>query len=191
MWPANQWRMDICYKVNALSKFVKNPSIEHVDAMIDILRYCISTKNKGMCFKSPNFSIPHPLKFDLLCRTDSEFSKDHDRASVSGYILSIHFPEEISTALITNKWPCFNSIGYRTKKQSFIALSPHEAEVGAIIEGAKTTVWFRNLLNELGLLNSERSSVILSDNNSAIYNQYKRNANNISYSTLRNLFRIS
>ena len=168
IWPANQWRMDICFAVHSLAQYVSNPSIEHVDAMIDILRYCIGTTTKGMCYRQPHVDIPNPLKFDVLCRTDADHSNDYDSKSVMGYILSVHFPKEIDNALETNQWPVYNSIGFRSKKQSFVVLSPHEAEMGAVCESTKVVIWFRNFLRELNLLNTTRPSHILSDSSSTI-----------------------
>ena len=149
---------------------MSNPSIEHVDAMLDVLRYCLYTKRRGICFKKASVIIPNPLKVDVLARVDADWCKDHDSISVSGVLMSLHLPSEITTALRTDAWPHFNVVGWKSIKQDFVALSPAESETGAVAHGVKDVVWLRNVLEEIGVLNNSRPTYILGDSNASILN---------------------
>ena len=156
--------------MHALAKFMSNPSIEHVDGMLDVLRYCLYTKRRGICFKKASVIIPNPLVIDVLARVDADWCKDLESISVSGVLMSLHLPTEITTALRTDDWPHFNVVGWKSIKQDFVALSPAESETGAIAHGVKEVVWMRNVLEEVGVLNPTRPSYILGDNNASILN---------------------
>ena len=48
-----------------------------------------------------------------------------------------------------------NIIDWQCSKQSLVALSTCEAEIAAIVETAKTAIYFREMLNDLGVSHSK------------------------------------
>ena len=72
LWSAISWRLDLDYKTIQLGRFVNNPSMEHIDAAVNILRYAWTNRNKGLCYKKSDSPVPLPLKIEFLARTDSD-----------------------------------------------------------------------------------------------------------------------
>ena len=144
LWSAISWRLDLDYLSIQLGRFVNNPSMEHIDAAVDVLRYAWTHRNKGLCYKKSDTPVPFPLKIEFLAWTDSDWSKDSDSVSVSGHCISMHFPADIDKILQLPAedrcphWPKYNVISYSSKKQStFIATSSEAAETRAVCDVSK------------------------------------------------------
>jgi hypothetical protein len=197
IWPATQWRPDICWKLGSLSIFLANPSIEHYEGTIEILRYCLYTKFRGLIFRKPNYSVPHPLKLRILVRVDSDWAKDWDAVSVSGWILSLHFPDEITEGFHTGQWPHYNVVGYRSRKQSqHVAKSSESAEMCATSDASNDSEYMFHLLTEIGLMQITDPPVpFLGDNSATILNVNRNQSRpksrhlNILFQSLRLLAR--
>jgi len=180
MWAALSWRPDINYFVGQLARFSSNPSMEHLDAAIDILRYCLATPKKGLCYQKSQYCpdvIPQNLKIELLAWSDADWAKDSDSVSASGAVISLHFPEEITLALKEgrseswNRFTKFNCYYYHAIKQSgFIAISSESSETRAALDIGKVILHARNLLKEMNLLYTERPTYLLMDNTATIVN---------------------
>lgn len=119
-------RPDISFAVNVLSRYVNNPSQQHVNAIKRVIRYLINTKDLYICYGESS---------DLTGYSDSDFAGDVDtRKSTTGYIFNM------------NGGP----ITWCSQKQKTIALSTTEAEFVAACEAAKEILWLQQLLLELG-----------------------------------------
>ena len=72
-------RLDIAYAVGVVSRFMHMPQIQHMTALMRILRYLTGTSSQGLLFgKNDNL--------DLLAYTDADWAGDiDDRKSTSGY----------------------------------------------------------------------------------------------------------
>ncbi|CAK1590673.1 unnamed protein product [Parnassius mnemosyne] len=115
-------RPDISFAVNVLSRYVNNPSQQHVNAVKRIVRYLINTKD--LCIK-------YGESDGLIGYSDSDYASDVDtRGSTTGYIFMI------------NGGP----ITWSSQKQKTIALSTTKAEFVAACEAAKEMIWLRQLM---------------------------------------------
>ncbi|CAK1579746.1 unnamed protein product [Parnassius mnemosyne] len=135
-------RPDISFAVNVLSRYVNNPSQQHVNAVKRIVRYLINTKD--LCIK-------YGESDGLICYSDSDYASDVDtRKSTTGNIFMM------------NGGP----ITWSSQKQKTIALSTTEAEFVAACEAAKEMIWLRQLMLDLG--ENCKCVTMFIDNQSAI-----------------------
>ncbi|CAK1590667.1 unnamed protein product [Parnassius mnemosyne] len=135
-------RPDISFSVNVLSRYVNNPSQQHVNAVKRIVRYLINTKD--LCIK-------YGESDGLIGYSDSDYASDVDtRKSTTGYIFMM------------NGGP----ITWSSQKQKTIALSTTEAEFVAACEAAKEMIWLRQLMLDLG--KNCKCVTMFIDNQSAI-----------------------
>lgn len=135
-------RPDISFAVNVLSRYVNNPSQQHVNAVKRVIRYLIDTRDYFIRYGDSN---------DFIGYSDSDFASDLDtRKSTTGYIF------------LMNGGP----ITWCSQKQKTIALSTTEAEFVAACESAKEILWLKQLLLELG--ENYKCITLCVDNQSAI-----------------------
>ena len=138
-------RPDIAYAVGIVSKFMHRPQVEHMVAVLRILRYLKGTSNKGV-FYAKNDNL------DLIGYTDADWAGDRDdRKSTSGYFTLVGG----------------NLVTWRSKKQKVVALSSAEAEFRGIAKGITEILWIRKLLGELGFVQGQ-ASPLYCDNKAAI-----------------------
>ena len=172
LWPALQWRLDINHITTQLGRFTHNPSFEHFDAAVLVLRYCLGTKRLGLCYRKPAMPVPNPLKLSLLGYYDSDWAGDWDRISNSGVLTSLHFPAEIAHGEKTGQWPDFNVIDYIARKQHGFAAGSSaavEAKAGAV--ATQHIIGQRGLLTEMGLIDkTDPPTWLLGDNDATTIN---------------------
>jgi hypothetical protein len=106
-------RPDITYAVSVVSQFMHNPSEDHMNAVIRILRYLKSSPGKGlMLSKNQHLNIEG--------YTDADWAGNiTDRRSTSGYFTFVGG----------------NLVSWRSKKQKVVALSSAEAEFRGMTKG--------------------------------------------------------
>jgi hypothetical protein len=138
-------RPDISYAVTKLSKFCNNPSQEHLDKAMYIMRYLVGTQDYRLTYK-------HKSNEGLHAYTDSDWAADTiKRRSITGYFF------KLAGSIIC--WKSFS--------QTTIALSSTEAEYMALSDCARQAVWMKTLLSELGL--SMVATPIYGDNQGSIF----------------------
>uniref|UniRef100_A0A803MVW8 Reverse transcriptase Ty1/copia-type domain-containing protein n=1 Tax=Chenopodium quinoa TaxID=63459 RepID=A0A803MVW8_CHEQI len=121
-------RPDIAYAVGVVSRFMHLPQVQHMTAVMRILRYLKGTHSIGIYFDKN----AHP---DLIAYTDADWAGDRDgRKSTSGYFTLVGG----------------NLVTWRSKKQKVVALSSAEAEFRGIAKGIAEILWIWKLMNELG-----------------------------------------
>jgi hypothetical protein len=121
-------RPDIAYAVSVVSQFMHNPSEDHMDAVIRILRYLKASPGKGLMF-SKNSHL------EINGYTDTDWAGSiSDRKSTSGYFMFVGR----------------NLVTWRSKKQKVVALSSAEAEFRGMAKGLCELLWIKRLLTELG-----------------------------------------
>ncbi|RKK64725.1 Retrovirus-related Pol polyprotein from transposon TNT 1-94 [Fusarium oxysporum] len=119
-------RPDIAFAVSLCSRYLVNPTNEHVQAVKRIMRYLRGTINLGLAFSGP-------LR-PLVGYTDSDWAGDHDtRRSTAGYVFNVGT----------------GAISWNSKRQPTVALSSCEAEYMGQTQCAKEAIWLRGLLREL------------------------------------------
>ena len=139
-------RPDLTYSVNYLSRFMSNPSSEHMNAAKRVLRYIKGTSSFGLRYERgmKNHSIQG--------FSDSDFAGDsYDRKSTSGQVFFMGK----------------SAITWNTVKQGVVALSSCEAEYIAASAASCQGIWIVRFMEEL--LNKKVSPFkLLVDNVSAI-----------------------
>ncbi|GBN03934.1 Retrovirus-related Pol polyprotein from transposon TNT 1-94 [Araneus ventricosus] len=94
---ADRTRPDISYAINILSQFQSNPGISHWNALLKLLGYVSSTRNKKLELSQIN-------EFKINCYSDVSFASNRDdRASMGGMIL---FIDKSPILWKTNKQKC-------------------------------------------------------------------------------------
>lgn len=138
-------RPDLIYSVNLVSRYMEEPTEQHMLAAKRILRYVQGTIEFGIQYKRGEGE-------ELLGYVDSDYAGDEDdRRSTSGYAF-----------MLGN-----GAISWASKKQSIVTLSTTEAEFVAAASGACQAVWLRNMLEEIGFIQGVKT-VLFCDNSSTI-----------------------
>ena len=139
-------RPDLMFSVGYLSRYMENPTTEHMSAVKRILRYVKGTLDLGLVYKKNEAGIK------LVGYSDSDYAGDpDDRKSTTGMAF-----------FLGNNLICWAS-----QKQKIVALSSCEAEYVAATTAACQGIWLARLIGEL--MNKEMISMTLMvDNKSAI-----------------------
>lgn len=145
LYIAQGTRPDISFAVNTLSRFNKEPRIEHWTAVKRVLRYLQGTKDMKLTYTKDSEST-----MKGFC--DADWASDNnDRKSCTGYVFICQG----------------GAISWCSRRQQTVALSTAEAEYMAMSSAAQEALWLRQLHVEFG-----QSLVgplhIFSDNQSAI-----------------------
>jgi hypothetical protein len=121
-------RPDIAYAVILMSQFMVNPSEEHIQKSLYIIKYVRSTVNAKITYDGRD-------REGLIAYADADWAADNiSRKSVTGYIVRLA------------KGP----VSWVSRKQKTIALSSTEAEYMSLSDTARQLVWMQSLYNELG-----------------------------------------
>ena len=138
-------RPDIAYAVGVVSRFMHLPQIQHMTALMRILRYLKGTSSTGIYFAKNDH-------LDLIAYTDVDWAGDRDgRKSTSGYFTLVGG----------------NLVTWRSKKQKVVALSSAKAEFRGIAKGITEILWIQKLMNELGFP-QKTACKLFCDNKAAI-----------------------
>ena len=134
-------RPDIATAVSVCGKFADNPGKEHWQALLQIVKYLQGTRTMRL-------KLGNAKQISLSACADADWAGDIDgRNSRTGYTISIG-----------------NSvIAWSSKLQTSVAQSSIEAEYVALTECARTVIWCRTLLEEMGFP-QHKPSVIAQDN---------------------------
>lgn len=141
-------RPDIAFATSVASRFSKNPSHQHVEAVKTIIRYLKGTRNRGITYGGEE----KPL---IKGYSDSDWAGNKaSRKSSSGFFFML------------NRGP----VSWCSKRQPTVALSSTEAEFIALTLAAKEATWLRLLLTELGLLQVDQQHALIkvSDRNTCV-----------------------
>ena len=138
-------RPDIAYAVGVVSRFMHQPQIQHMAAIMRILRYLKGTSSRGILFRNNDH-------LDLLAYTGADWPGDRDdRRFTFGYFTLVGG----------------NLVTWKIKKQKVIALSSAEAEFRGIAKGVTEVIWLKKLLSELGFP-QKKACKLFCDNKAAI-----------------------
>ena len=138
-------RPDIAYVVSVVSQFMHNPSEDHMDAVIRILRYLKSSPGKGLMFSKNGH-----LRINGY--TDADWARNiSDRRYTLGYFMFVGG----------------NLVTWRSKKQKVVALSSTEAKFCGMAKGVCELLWIKRLLTELGFASASEMDLFC-DNKAAI-----------------------
>lgn len=144
LYVANCTRPDISFAVSKLCQYMSAPSNVHMNVANRILAYLKKTVHYGLLFRKGNL---HCSIF-----ADADFGNDlTEGKSMSGVMTFVGS----------------NLIDWHCSKQSMVALSTCEAEITAIVEGARFALYMRGLLSDFGFLPPKQRITIWNDNQSA------------------------
>ena len=118
-------RPDLAYIVGVLARHQTSPQTHHLIASRHILRYLRGTK--GMSLRLGNVTQNPMLILEVYADASWADEKD-DRKSTSGYIAMLNG----------------SPLSWASKKQSKVALSSTEAELYALVEAVKESIYYRN-----------------------------------------------
>ena len=138
-------RPDIAYAVSIVSQFMHNPSEDHMDVIIRILRYLKSSPGKGLLFSKNGH-----LRINVY--TDADWARNIlDRRFTLGYFMFVGG----------------NLVTWRSKKQNVVALSSAEAEFRGMTKGFCELLWIKRLLTEQGFISASEMDLFY-DNKAVI-----------------------
>lgn len=137
-------RPDLSHSVYYLSRFQSTPCPELWIALKRILRYIKGSLDLKLKYSKGNSNTV------LVGYADADWARDNDRKSTSGYLFKIYN----------------NTVIWRSKKQTAIALSTTEAEFISLCEASMEMCWIIKLLKDLGI--SVETVKIFEDNLSTI-----------------------
>jgi hypothetical protein len=119
-------RPDIAYVVNALARYVSQPTVEQDQVAEGLLRYVASTRNVG---------LEYGATCPLLGYCDADFASNIDnRRSTTGYVFLLNGA----------------AVSWRSRLQPTVAASTCEAEYMAAPGASKEALWLRMLLHDFG-----------------------------------------
>ena len=146
MYAAVCTRPDIAFPMSQVSKFVANPSSDHIAASKRIFQYLKGTENYGLVYSKED----SPLKLIVYC--DADYAGDRDDAkSTSGFCVSL----------------AGAAISWKSQKQQTVALSSTESEYMALTEVTKDIMWVHGVLEFLGVT-INMPTIVYEDNQAAI-----------------------
>jgi hypothetical protein len=149
MWAAVCTRPDIAFAAARLSQYASNPSKEHKQAAMRVLRYLKGTPDHGITYRGVDPATAQP---PLTAYCDSDWAQDIDtRRSVTGYTFLL----------------CGAAISWQSKRQHTVTLSSVEAEYQATVQAAKEAIWWRRFLTALGH-NMREPTILRSDSQGSI-----------------------
>jgi len=155
MYLAVQTRPDISFAISRIACFAHEPLEQDMEALKRVCLYLKATPKLGLVYMKNSKSINQ--KFPL------------DREAVIGFSDS-DFAEEKSTRRSTTGsiW-IFNGtpISWNSKRQDLVTTSSTEAELVALDFVLKEGIWIRNLLQEIGVIESGPIKILV-DNQSTI-----------------------
>lgn len=137
-------RPDIAFAISRLARFLTNPSQIHQEAADRVIHYLTHTKNLALSFGGPG---------GLSIASDASFADNTtDRKSSQAYTIKL-----------------FNGlIGWRASKQDTVTTSTTEAELLALAQAAKESLFVSRLLKELTVQLDDLTIQIDCDNTQTI-----------------------
>jgi len=129
-------RPDLLNAVRETSRFMSGAVEGHIEALKRIMRYCVSTAERGLMLKPKGmWDGTKNFLFTIEGISDSEYAKDETRRSVNGW----------STFL------CGAPMSYRSKMMPIVALSVTEAELYSAVLCAQDMLFAMRILNAMQL----------------------------------------
>jgi hypothetical protein len=154
LWIGIISRPDIMVRLLRLAKFQSNPGPKHWNSLLHVLKYVASTRSITL-----NLGGIDPSALCLTAYSDSDYNKNDDCKSTSGYITTIGG---------------LGSLSWNSKYQSVTALSSTESEYMALGVCTQEVLHLRSLIEPLGIASLDPNTnrlpptKIFCDNSSAI-----------------------
>jgi len=135
---------DITFAVIKMSQFMANPTKEHLQKALHIVKYLGSTPNLALCFSGGASSLD--------CYSDSDWAGDSEtQRSTSSY--AIFLGNDL--------------VSWRSRRQPTVALSSTEAEYMSMCDCTQQILWIKSLFQECHLC--LQHFMMFGDNKGAIH----------------------
>lgn len=122
-------RPDIAFSVNLLSRYSSAPTLRHWNGIKHILRYLRGTTDMGLFY-----SCDYTNNSNLVGYADSGYLSDpHKGYSQTGYVFLINHA----------------AISWKSVKQDTVATSSNHAELIALHEATRESVWLRTIIQHI------------------------------------------
>ena len=148
-------RPELSNPIRELTKAMMKAGKEHENEMYRILKWVLTSKNKGLEIK-PQFETDNngDKIYELRAVVDATWGTDREKAlSISGFI--VYFMEA--------------PISWRSKSQKHVTLSSTEAEYVALSEVVKEVMYIQQILESSFNIHVKLPILIQIDNTGAIY----------------------
>ena len=151
-------RLDWCFVVNQLTKFMSNPGSSHIATARRVLRYLAGTRALGITYRRSGqdasvTSVGDTVQSNTLTASaDAHHAGAKDRRSVSGWALMLN------GAAVT----------WSSKRQPVTAISSTESEFYSLSKCALDCVYLRRIMDMLGY-KQVSPTPIAQDNNACIF----------------------
>jgi hypothetical protein len=120
-------RLDLALSVGQIQRAMAAPTVEHLAAAQNILRYVSGTLD---------YTLELGGNLDIDAHVDSAFADDKQTGrSTNGFVITLGI----------------GAVSWSSKRQSLVTLSTTEAEYVAASSAAREVVWLTTLLRELGI----------------------------------------
>lgn len=148
MYASTCTRPDISFAVGMLGRYQSNPGKDHWVAAKKVLRYLQGTKDHVLTYRRSSH-------LEVIGYSDSDYAGCVDsRKSTFGYVFLL----------------AGGAISWKSRKQSVIATSTMEAEFVACFEATIQSLWLRNFVSGLHIMdNIERPLKIYCDNSAVVF----------------------
>ena len=144
MYAAVCTRPDIAFIINRLARYVNDPKQTHWSVLKRVFAYLKGTYDRGITYDG---------EAPLITYCDADFAEDvDDRTSNTGYV-----------CLVSG-----GAVAWRSARQNAVSMSTYVAELFALCEGTKETLFMRDLLGDFRCCVNE-PTVVYGDNQAALH----------------------
>lgn len=168
IYPMMKCRPDIAYHATKLSQYMENPAADHYEALRQICTYLSHTIDHGIYYwrSTPRTDLPELPQPTLHHDNYTMQINLTDHSSLTGYVDADWATDTKHRRSVTGIVLMYagGTVGYKTKYQDTIALSSTEAEFTAACDAAKMILFFRSLLDDLGIPQNQ-ATILYEDNN--------------------------
>ena len=147
-------RPDIWNAVRELSRRMVNSNLDHMKAMLRVMKYCIDTRDKGWHLQPERTwnGIDKDFKFKIAGKADSNFATcEETRRSITGYYVTVEG----------------SVVSCKSGMQKIVALSVTEAEVIALVMCVQEMLYVMKVLESMEL-QVDKPMIVQSDNKGAV-----------------------
>jgi hypothetical protein len=170
IFPTMKCRPEIAPHAIKLSQYMENPAEVHYQALRDILGYLAKTANEGIYYwrTTPRMDLP-AAQLPSLHPDNYVMSEKPSYSNLHGFVDSDWGTDSSHRKSITGIVIMYagGAVGYKCKYQDVIAHSSTEAEFTAACDAGKLILFFRSILEDLGM-EQQNATVLYKDNNGAL-----------------------
>ena len=150
IWVYTHCRFDLCLPIHMVTRVMHSPSEAHLASLLHFCKYIRKTISWNLCYHRVPVLVSAPFRtvdFVFKCYCDSSHADDPDTScSTSGYFIFLQDGQ--------------GAIQGKTFSAKSPQLSSTEAEYIATAEGARSSIWVKQLLDELQIFRSVKFEIM-------------------------------